>query len=499
MRLSAALYAAAMEESTRFRSELLAALARNVADSTEPHVVVVLPSFSVGESLLSHYASRLPALEHRFLVALFMLRLPAVRIVYICSAAPSDAVVDHYISLMPPEIRETARERFRIVVVDDSSARAVASKLLDRPDLIEAIRTWIGDDPAHIEPWNVAEPEVEVALRLEAPINGTPPSLWPLGFKSAGRSVFREAGVPVPAGFENLESVDDAVEAIDRLRNERPAMPAVILKHDDSGAGDGNAVIRVDDLEPPGSVMSRRRLRSRINSLEAWYVDDLRLGFVVEERIVGSRFSSPSAQIDILPDGSVRVLSTHEQMLSDDGQVYLGCRFPADPGYAADLGAHARAIGSVLAERGALGRLAIDFVASAADDGPWRVHALEANIRKSGTTHPFTVLRHLVPGGYDPETGLYIDDRGQQKAYVASDNLVDERWTGIAEEHVIAALRTAGLVFDPGTRTGVVPHMLSCLAIDGRFGVTAIGDSPEHASLLFEAVAEAITAATTPS
>jgi hypothetical protein len=27
--------------------------------------------------------------------------------------------------------------------------------------------------------------------------------------------------------------------------------------------------------------------------------------------------------------------------------------------------------------------------------------------------------------------------------------------------------------------------MLSCLAIDGRFGMTAVGDSPEHAAQLF--------------
>lgn len=488
-------YATTMDEFGRLQTRLPEALERNVADSTAPHVVVVLPSFSVGESLLSHYASRLPALEHRFLVSLLMLRFPAVRILYICSAVPSKEVVDHYISLMPPVVRNALDDRLRIVVVEDPSARAVASKLLDRPDLIEAIRSWIGDDPAHIEPWNVAGPEMEVALRLGVPINGTHPTLWPLGFKSSGRTIFREAGVPIPAGFEHLESVDDAVDAIDRLRTDHPGIEAVILKHDDSGAGDGNAVIRVDDLEPAGSVLSRRRLRSRINSLDAWYVDDLRLGFVVEERIVGTRFSSPSAQIDIRPDRSIRVLSTHEQILSDNGQVYLGCRFPADAAYATDLGTHAASIGHVLAERGILGRVAIDFVTSAADVGPWRVHGLEANIRKSGTTHPFTVLRHLSPGGYDPETGLYTDDRGRQKSYVASDNLSDERWTGIPEGEVIAALGTEGLLFDPDTRTGVVPHMLSCLAVDGRFGVTAIGDSRQQASQLFEAVAGAVAAA----
>ncbi len=476
-----------MSDFRHLQARLELAHAANTVESTTPHTVVVLPSFSLGESLLSHYANRLPALEHRFLVCVLMLRMPAVRIVYVCSGAPSDDIVDHYSSLLPPAIAAEARDRLRIVVVDDPSARSVAAKLLDRPDLIESIRSWIGDELAFIEPWNVTEREVEVALRLGIPLNGTAPDLWPLGFKSAGRSIFREAGVPIPAGFENLRSVDAAVDAIDRLRAELPGLREVILKHDDSGAGDGNAVIRVDDLEPPGSVLSKRRLKGRINTLEAWYIADLSLGFVVEERIDGSRFSSPSAQIDISPNGSVRVLSTHEQILDDSGQVYLGCRFPADPGYAGALGAHATSIGETLAERGALGRLAVDFVTSATEDEPWNAYALEINLRKSGTTHPFSVLRHLAPGHYDAETGVYVDDRGQSKHYVASDNLVDERWTEIPEGEIIEVLRSSGIGFDRGTRAGVVPHMLSCLAIDGRFGLTAIGDSSDHADELHQA------------
>ncbi len=481
-----------MDEFQRLQSRLEAAHAANTVESTTRHTVVVLPSFSLGESLLSHYANRLSALEHRFLVCVLMLRMPAVRIVYVCSGEPSDAIVDHYFSLLPPAIAAEARDRLRIVVVDDPSARSVSDKLLDRPDLIESVRSWIGDDLAFIEPWNVTEREVEVARRLGIPLNGTAPELWPLGFKSAGRSIFREAGVPVPPGFEDLDSVEDAVDAIDRLRTDRPELAAVVLKHDDSGAGDGNAVIRLDDLEAPGSLVSRRRLKGRINTLEAWYISDLSLGFVAEARIDGARFSSPSAQIDIAPSGSVSVLSTHEQILDDSGQVYLGCRFPADPGYAGVLGGHARAIGKTLAERGALGRLAVDFVTSAAEEGPWTAYALEINLRKSGTTHPFSVLRHLAPGRYDPETGVYVDDLGQEKWYVASDNLVDERWTGLAEAEVIEALRSSGLGFAPTSRTGVVPHMLSCLGIDGRFGVTAIGDSPGHADELYRATRAAI-------
>jgi hypothetical protein len=172
--------------------------------------------------------------------------------------------------------------------------------------------------------------------------------------------------------------------------------------------------------------------------------------------------------------------------------VYLGCRFPADPAYAPELGAHALAAAGVLAERGALGRLGIDFVASRVAGGEWSTYAIEVNLRKPGTTHPFSVLRNLAPGRYDHESGRYTDDRGQDKHYVSSDNLVDESWTGIPEAEVIEALRRAGASFDTGTRTGVVPHMLSCLALDGRFGFTAVGDSSEQADELEHVVITAM-------
>ena len=476
-----------MKEFQRLQTQISATYALNTPGSSTSHCVVVLPSFSISESLLSHYGSRLPALEHRFLVSLLSLRMPATRILYVCSAEPASEVVEHYFSLLEPSIQSDARSRFHIIVAEDPSCRPVATKLLDRPDLIADILAWVGDDPAFIEPWNVAEPEQTLALRLGLPLFGTSPELWHMGFKSAGRRVFGEAGVPVPTGTEDLSTVTAGVEAIDRLRALNPELAGVILKHDDSGAGDGNAVIRVDDLELPGSEIARQRLLSRINSLEDWYVDELKLGFVVEEKIVGDQFSSPSAQIEIDADGVTKVLSTHEQILGgDDGQVYQGCRFPAASAYAPELGRYAHAVADVLARRGVLGRVAIDFVAACVDRGPWAAYAIEINLRKSGTTHPFAVLRHLAPGVYDPELGVYLDQSGQEKYYTATDNLVDEAWTGISEGAVISAITAAGLSFDRGTRTGVVPHMLSGLAIDGRFGITAISNSKRQADELYQ-------------
>ena len=86
--------------------------------------------------------------------------------------------------------------------------------------------------------------EVAVAERLQLPIDGPDPDLWHLGFKSAGRRLFTEAGVPSPAGREDVRTIDQVVAAIAEIRARRPNATGVVVKIDDSGAGDGNVVIR---------------------------------------------------------------------------------------------------------------------------------------------------------------------------------------------------------------------------------------------------------------
>ena len=122
--------------------------------------------------------------------------------------------------------------------------------------------------------------------------------------------------------------------------------------------------------------------------------------------------------------------------------------------------------------------------------GPWSVTALEVNLRKGGTTHPFSALRNLVPGRYDAGSGGWLADAdGSTRAYRSSDNVVDPSLAERSPQSVIDAVRDAGLQFDSATGTGVVLHMLGCLAVDGRFGVTAIGHTADHADELYVATA----------
>jgi pheganomycin biosynthesis PGM1-like protein len=464
------------------------ALAANRPGSDVDHVLIALPSYSVSESLLSHYGDRIPSLEHRYLGAILIpARVPSCEIVYISSRRPEQAAIDYYPALLPPERRTQVEGRIRIMEWNDGTPRSVAARLVSRPDLIADLRTMIAGRPALIEPWNVTEHEVALALALDVPINGTRPELRPIAFKSAGRRLLAEAGVSVPLGREDVRTVDDVIEAVLAIRAEHPDAPGVVIKHDDSGAGDGNVVIDLAPLEDAADPIAW--LRGTIANLPDWYRQDLALGGIVEERVVGTRFTSPSAQADIRPDGEVVVLATHEQVLGGEGgQVYLGCRFPAHPAYAPRLADAARAVGEQLARRGALGRFSVDFVAAGDDAGRWRIDAIEINLRKGGTTHPYSALRNLVPGRYATDEGRWIADDGTSRAYSATDNLVDEAWLGLPVPAVIDAVAGAGLGFDHRTRTGVVLHMLSGLAIDGRLGLTAIGRTADEAISLHEGV-----------
>lgn len=458
-------------------------LEMNRAGSSAEHVVVVLPSHSFGESLLSHYADRLPALEHRYLLALFVLaHIESCEMVFVSSVAPEPEVLEYYASFLPAERRSGIQHRFRVVTVPDASPRSVASKLLDRPDLLDDLRRSFAGRPAFIEPWNVTDHEVEVARRLGAPINGTSPELWPLGFKSAGRRLFAASGTPLPVGVEDVRTVDDVIEAIDAIQSARPQVSGVVIKTDDSGAGDGNVVLRLRHR-----AWGADALRRQLEGLPPWYLEELRHGGVVEELVVGDQLSSPSVQVDIGPGGSVTALATHEQVLGGvDHQVYTGCRFPADPAYAAELAHHGCVVGRRLAELGAVGRSSIDFI-TARSAGQWDIKALEVNLRKGGTTHPYATLRNLVPGRYEPDPGRWVTLDGSTRCYRSSDNVVGEARLGRPASEVIKAVEGAGLQFDVGTGTGVVLHMLSCLAIDGRFGMTAIGTSSAHAEELYQA------------
>lgn len=196
------------------------------------------------------------------------------------------------------------------------------------------------------------------------------------------------------------------------------------------------------------------------------------------------------------PLGQVELLSTHDQILGgDSGQVFIGSRFPADADYGPAISACAQAVGAQLAARGVIGRFAIDFVVARQTDGSWVTNAIELNLRKGGTTHPFLTLQFLTDGTFDGKTGRFTAPGGQEKHYVASDHAEVPGLARLAPHDVLEMALMRNLHFDQARQVGTVFHMLSALPVEGQLGVTSVGDSPEDAQHRYDAVIDALTEA----
>ena len=208
---------------------------------------------------------------------------------------------------------------------------------------------------------------------------------------------------------------------------------------------------------------------------------------VVEERIMGEEFRSPSVQLRVTPLGKVELLSTHDQLLGGPtGQSYLGCVFPADTAYAPLITREAAKVGKRLAKEGVIGRFALDFVVVRAKNGTWEPYAIEINLRKGGTTHPFLTLQFLTDGTYDTETGIFTAPNGQRKFFVASDHVESPRYRTLTPDDLFDIVVRHHLHFGQFRQTGVVFHMMSALGELGRTGLTAVGNSHEDAKALYD-------------
>ena len=450
--------------------------------------IVVVCSMTIEEA--SFPASVLQAYEERFLFLLLLLRQPRARMVYVTSLAINPAIVDYYLGLLPGVIASHARRRLHLVSPLDGSSAPLSQKLLERPRLLERIRSLIPDpDRAHLIPFNTTELERDLALALGIPMYGADPRFFDLGTKTGCRRLFAEEGVKHPLGREDLSSVGEVVDAIADMRSQDPGIEQVVVKLNEGVSGEGNAMVDLRGAE------SRAEIEARVLALSLElpdatvedYVDKLeRRGGVVEERIVGEEFRSPSVQLRVTPLGRLEVLSTHDQLLGGpSGQSYLGCRFPADPSYAAAISREAVKVGRRLAREGVLGRFAIDFVA-VRRGGVWDPYAIELNLRKGGTTHPFLTLQFLTDGAYDPEAAVFTAPSGRPKHFVASDHVESRAYRMLTPDDLFDIVVRHGLHFDHARQTGVVFHMMSALGEHGRTGLTAVGESPEEAEALYE-------------
>ncbi|MFE6972784.1 peptide ligase PGM1-related protein [Streptomyces sp. NPDC057682] len=420
--------------------------------------------------------------------------------------------VDYYLGLLGGGVRATGAESMRrmrglvtITPIDDDSTRWLSTKVLDpvNPQAAEvrrrlrdftALHRAAGSDVrlSYFEP---SEPLENLARELGIPGNQPAAAHIPLGTKHSSREIFAAAGVPVPRGTGVCYDLHTLAEAIARLAAD--GVRELVLKLDSSafGGGLGNALLTLDPhiAAPDGEGTAERVVRALpgaalMDPKLSWheYVTLMKeTGVIAEEMIAGEPLLSPSFQGRLTEHGTVRAVSTHDQVLAGNAQSYQGCAFPADAAYRSQLVAHGLRVGEVLRERG-LGRggFGVDFLATRAGAG-WRLLGCEINLRETATKHPFTMAAALL-GTAPTDDGRFVVD-GTEYVYEASDVLMDPRYKGLRPSQLIAAVTGSPIGYDPVRRTGVVLHMMSAVTEYGKFGAVSIArDRAEASSLMAE-------------
>lgn len=470
--------------------------------SEKPHTVVVIPSLSLDTEQLSKIKG-ISFYEERMLYLILLLRQPHARVVLVTSQQVDFHAIEYLLGLLPEAERDGARRRLATYWTNDYSPRPLAAKVLDRPWLMHRIRRHIEDPTAaHMVTFNMSHAELELSVALGVPIIGLDPRLGHWGTKSGNRAAFKEAGVPVAYGFEDLHSGTAVVEALEDLWRRSPDLKRAVIKLNEGFSGEGNAIFdyrKIADYAPGYSERSRRlqAIEKGLQSVtfqhpqETWanfYRHLQVMGGIVEEFLEGEVKHSPSVQMRVDVTGELRELSTHDQVLGGAAkQVFLGCRFPADGRYRARIQREARKVGEVLKAKGIRGRMAVDFLVVEKPDGAEPdIVAIEVNIRRGGTTHPFSAMHFLVQGRYDEAAGEYRTAGGEERCYFASDNVEEAFLRGLLPADIRNIIDRKQLGFDHAAKRGNVFHMLGATSQFHKLGFTSIAPTFGEAEAEFE-------------
>ena len=481
-------------------------------DTQERHILVV-PSLSLDQEELqkiegvTHY-------EERLLFSLIRLRNPNTRLVYVTSQPLHPSIVDYYLELLPGIPSSHARERLTLFAAYDGSRKPLSQKLLERPRLLERLRKALDPQRAYMTCYNSTPWERDLSLALGLPLLALDPDLLHWGTKSGSREIFKRCGIPHPLGSELVFDPADLATAVATVWEQDPNLGRMVIKLNEGFSGEGNALLDLRRLAAvaPGTAGHGDRVRAIAAAFstlsfqcqtETWphFATKISvLGAIAEAFIEGDRKASPSVQGQITPLGAVEILSTHDQELGGpDGQIFLGCSFPARPDYRLEIQAMGQRIGEELARQGALERYGVDFIAVAKGDPEapeWDLQAIEINLRKGGTTHPLMAMKMLTEGHFHPTDGLFYTKQEQIRYYRASDNLQKPHYRGLLPSDLMDIIVTRRLHFNSISGVGAAFHLMGSLSEYGKVGLTCIGTSPDHAREIYDQVVTALDEST---
>lgn len=460
--------------------------------------------------------------EEKFLFFLFLLRFSRTKIIYVTSERLPDYILSYYLDIITDDPQKQKRMLKRLILLNLNDRRKlpVAAKLAKNEEALQKITTEIPDRKnAYINCYNSTKYEKDVALKLKIPIYGINENLSVHGTKSGSIKIFGNCNVPFLNSYINLKSKKDLISSIAKLIKTHSDQKRLIIKIDDYPAGEGNVVFSIENLRKLAPIdnekfktialaveanmdacceqsekLPHNRFSYYFDTLDQYIEEFEKNGGIVELFADAKEMHSPSCQVRILPDKKVRILSTHEQILKGKYKSeYVGCIFPAGKDYRKNITSYSEKIGAFLAKKGVIGRFAVDFLAYRDDSSdPFKIKAIEINLRKGGTTHPYALARSATGALYNKKTGL-LRIGSKYIYYLASDSISNEKWKNKQPQKLLKIIEANHLNYNKENKKGVIVHLSGTLKSSGRFGATFIGTSPKMVQDLYKKTLKILT------
>ena len=196
-------------------------------------------------------------------------------------------------------------------------------------------------------------------------------------------------------------------------------------------------------------------------------------GGIVEERIVRRRAAQPERAAAGHPArrGRAALDPRPAARRAERADATSAAGSPPTSAYARAITARRRRSASGSPREGVLGRFAVDFVVVRDAGGGWTPYAIEINLRKGGTTHPFLTLQFLTDGTLRPGDGaLHRAERAREAPRRDATTSSPSSSAGSSSTTCSTSRCGTACTSTRRAQTGVVFHMMSALTELGRIG-----------------------------
>ncbi|XP_072291945.1 IQ motif-containing protein H [Eucyclogobius newberryi] len=529
-------------ENQRCRAQHLAANWNHIQASKR--TIIHVPSLGYSENQRRSLRD-FDVLQNIQLGRLCEIRDEIIDVIYVCPLRLNEDVTQYYSSLLKrnrPQEEGTAgapenslsKRRFIILTPEavdyfPSHSMCLSSLLKYSPRTLTRIRHLIQGKRAYIVPGVAHVDDLAVADELGVPLMGPEPAVAQLyGTKSGARRIFREAGVEIPPGAEDVYSLDQLHECLAELMVQNLNVTRWLFKMDSEV--EGTALCDVSHMKSFSWALSQYQRygpdawRSKgiqepvvlrfLKEIPQWLSSHahptktsqhstwtgflqtyLRQGGVVEAYPPSDSVYCVTVDLLLEPGGQISTLSCGDQLRSPCGLKVLGSCVPQRSLCPETVQSLCARVGQACLQKGIIGHMSVvlaSFTLCASKQH--KVWALDLHLSYSDHLAMTQILLHNSQGMLSCQNSIDVPMPNTEKSAqmhcaakryaVLSSKLFHANLSMLYRSVFFQMCKVRGIGFNPQKKQGTLFALFDS-SERRRIGMIAVSESPEGALVTF--------------